>query len=57
MDIEEITPSFRVGSVIFLTDELKMALITETRRWKMAYAKALNEKVSYWDLNQCDYSQ
>ncbi|KAK3724620.1 hypothetical protein RRG08_041104 [Elysia crispata] len=44
MDIEEITPSFRVGSVIFLTDELKMALITETRRWKMAYAKALNEK-------------
>ena len=42
--MEEITLSFRVGSVIFLTDHLKMSLITETRNWKMAYAKALNER-------------
>ena len=43
-DVEEIQPSFRVGSVIFLTDKLKMSLVTETRNWKMAYAKALNER-------------
>lgn len=44
MDIEEIVPSFRVGSVIFLTEQLRMSLVTETRNWKLAYAKALNEQ-------------
>ncbi|KAI8792083.1 dynein heavy chain 5, axonemal [Biomphalaria glabrata] len=46
MNIEEMVPSFRVGSVIFLTEQLKLALVTETRNWMMAYAKALNEKCS-----------
>lgn len=45
--MEEIQPSFRVGSVIFLTDKLKMSLVTETRHWKMAYAKALNERCGH----------
>lgn len=43
-DIEEIAPFFRVGSVIFLTEQLRLALITEARNWKLAYAKALNKK-------------
>ncbi|XP_046353935.2 dynein axonemal heavy chain 5-like isoform X1 [Haliotis rufescens] len=44
LEIEEMQTSFRVGSVLFLTDILKLALVTETRNWKHAYAKALNEK-------------
>lgn len=43
-EIEEIQSSFRVGSVIFLTDPLRLALVTETQNWKQTYAKALNEK-------------
>ncbi|XP_021362874.1 dynein heavy chain 5, axonemal-like isoform X1 [Mizuhopecten yessoensis] len=43
-DIEEMQYSYRVGSVMFVTDPLKLALITEAKNWKMAYAKALNEK-------------
>ena len=43
-DIEEMQQSYRVGSVMCVTDHLKLALITETKNWKMAYSKALNEK-------------
>lgn len=43
-DIEEIQPSYHVGPVLFLTAELKRALITESQTWKFAYGKALNEK-------------
>ena len=43
-ELEEIQPSFRVGSVMFLSDPLKLALITEARNWKLAFSKALNEK-------------
>lgn len=42
--IEDMQPSYRLGSVIFLTEPLKFALITETKAWKLAYAKALNDK-------------
>lgn len=30
--------------MLFLTDRLRLALVTETRNWKQTYAKALNEK-------------
>ncbi|XP_070190341.1 dynein axonemal heavy chain 5-like isoform X2 [Littorina saxatilis] len=43
-DIEEIQPSFRVGSVLFSTERLRLALVTETHNWKLAYAKALNDR-------------
>lgn len=43
-EIEEIEASYRVGSVIFVTDPLKLALMTEAKHWKMCYAKALNQK-------------
>lgn len=36
--------SYRVGSVMCVTDLLKLALVTEAKNWKMAYSKALNEK-------------
>lgn len=34
----------RVGPILFMTDMLKMALITETKNWKHSYGKYLNEK-------------
>ncbi|KAK3576985.1 hypothetical protein CHS0354_005992 [Potamilus streckersoni] len=43
-EIEEIQSSYRVGSVLCLTEQLKLALITEARNWKLAFSKALNEK-------------
>lgn len=43
-DIEEIQHTFRVGSVLFSTERLRLALVTETHNWKLAYAKALNDK-------------
>ena len=45
--LEEIQPSFRVGSVLFMTDALKLALNTEAKNWKMAFSKALNEKCAH----------
>ncbi|KAJ8315371.1 LOW QUALITY PROTEIN: hypothetical protein KUTeg_007521 [Tegillarca granosa] len=44
-DIEEMQLSFRVGSVMFMTDSLKLAL--KAKNWKNAYAKALNEKCAH----------
>ena len=44
--IEEIPTSYRVGSVICLTEKLKEALIAETKAWKLAFGKALNAKAS-----------
>ncbi|CAF3386329.1 unnamed protein product [Rotaria sp. Silwood1] len=45
-DIDEFPPLFQVGSIVFYTDNLKRGLKTEINNWKMAYAKALNEKSS-----------
>lgn len=42
--IEEVQASYHVGPVLFLTTQLKRALITEAGSWKCAYGKALNEK-------------
>lgn len=42
--VEEMGQSHRVGPLLFLTDPLKLALITEIRNWKLAYGKNLNAK-------------
>lgn len=42
--IEELQLSYHVGPVLFVTTQLKRALITEAGTWKFAYGKALNEK-------------
>ncbi|XP_041462810.1 dynein heavy chain 5, axonemal-like [Lytechinus variegatus] len=44
--IEEIPASYRVGSVICLTERLKTALVAETKAWKVAFGRALNSKAS-----------
>lgn len=44
---EEMQPSYRVGATLLSTEPLKLALITEAKNWKMAYAKALNEKCAH----------
>lgn len=43
-EIEEFPHSFQVGSIIYLTDNLKIALMQEIGNWKLAYGKAMNEK-------------
>ena len=52
MDVEELPLSYRIGAVMYMTDKLKAALITETKAWKLAFGKALGEKVSFsfWDV-------
>lgn len=37
-------PTFRVGSILFFSETLRLALITETRNWKQEYGRHLNEK-------------
>ncbi|XP_074645893.1 dynein axonemal heavy chain 5-like [Tubulanus polymorphus] len=46
MQVEEMQASYRVGSMTFMTDPLKLALVTEARAWKLAYGRALNSKAS-----------
>lgn len=43
-DVGDLPDSYRVGSVLFLTDELKLALVQECRAWKRAFGGALNDK-------------
>ncbi|CAF1413331.1 unnamed protein product, partial [Adineta ricciae] len=45
-DIDEFPQTFQVGSIVFHTEKLKRGLKTEINNWKMAYAKALNEKAA-----------
>ena len=45
-DIDEFPQSYQVGSIVFFTENLKRGLKTEINNWKLAYAKALNEKSS-----------
>ena len=42
--MEELPPSYRVGSILFETDELKLALVQECKAWKRSFGAALNEK-------------
>nr|XP_039256499.1 dynein heavy chain 5, axonemal-like [Styela clava] len=43
-NVDDLPDSYRVGSVLFLTDELRLALVQECRAWKRAFGGALNEK-------------
>lgn len=45
-EIEEFPPSYQVGSIIYVTEDLKRSLLTEIVNWKMAYGKAMNNKAS-----------
>ena len=42
--VEELPASYQIGSVLFETDELKLALVEECKAWKRAYGGALNLK-------------
>ncbi|XP_048577391.1 dynein axonemal heavy chain 5 isoform X1 [Nematostella vectensis] len=44
--IEDLPSFYRIGSVIYLTERLKEAVVTETKAWKQAFGKALAEKAS-----------
>ena len=46
IEIEEFPHSYQVGSIIYITDNLKRSLLQEISNWKMAYGKAMNEKAS-----------
>ena len=39
--------TFRVGPLLFQTEPLRLAFITETRNWKHAYGKHLNDKCAH----------
>jgi len=45
-EIEEFAPSYQVGSIIYVTDNLKRSLLQEITNWKLAYGKAMNEKAA-----------
>jgi len=42
--VDELPSSYQVGSVLFKTDQLKLALVQECKAWKRAFGAALNEK-------------
>ena len=42
--VEEMQVSHRVGPLLFLTDPLHQALLSEIKVWKRCYAKYLNDK-------------
>ncbi len=45
-EIEEFAPLYQVGSIVYITENLKRALLTEILNWKLAYGKAMNEEAS-----------
>ncbi|GAB1603059.1 dynein axonemal heavy chain 5 [Argonauta hians] len=45
-EIEELDPTYQVGSIVFAVDTLKLSLLAENKAWQQAYAGALNEKSS-----------
>ena len=42
--VEEMVPFHRGGPLLFITDMLKLALVTEIKNWKVAYGRNLNTK-------------
>ena len=44
IEIEEFALSYQVGSIVYVTENLKRALLTEITNWKLAFGKAVNEK-------------
>lgn len=45
-DIEDLPHTFQVGSIIYITDNLKRSLLQEISNWKLAYGKAMNDKAA-----------
>ncbi len=43
-EIEDMTHNHRVGPLLFVTEKLRLAFITEARNWKLMYGKIMNEK-------------
>lgn len=46
IEIEEFAQSYQVGSIVYVTENLKRALLTEINNWKLAFGKAINEKTA-----------
>jgi dynein heavy chain len=46
IEIEEFPLTYQVGSIIYMTDSLKRALLQEIANWKLAYGKELNNKAA-----------
>ncbi len=46
IEIEEFPQTYQVGSIIYMTDNLKRALLQEISNWKLAYGKELNNKAA-----------
>jgi len=45
-EIEEFQNSYQVGSIIYVTENLKRSLLQEISNWKIAYGKAMNDKAA-----------
>lgn len=45
-EIEEFPHQYQVGSIVYLTDNLKIALLQEIVNWKLAFGRAMNEKAA-----------
>ena len=45
-EIEEFASSYQVGSIVYVTENLKRALLTELNNWKTAYGRSMNEKAA-----------
>lgn len=45
-EIEDYPSSYQVGSIIYITDNLKRSLLQEISNWKLAYGKAMNDKAA-----------
>ena len=43
-EVDDVPSSYLVGSILFETDDLKLALKEECKSWKRAFGAALNEK-------------
>ena len=42
--VEDLPASYQIGSVLFETDDLKLALVQECKTWKRSFGSALNDK-------------
>ncbi|XP_076808265.1 dynein axonemal heavy chain 5-like [Clavelina lepadiformis] len=42
--VEDLPSNYQVGSVLFETDSLKLALVQECKAWKRSFGSALNDK-------------
>ena len=54
-DIEEFPHTYQVGSIIYMTESLKRALLQEINNWKLAYGKAMNQKTATDMKNLLDF--